>query len=66
MALLSTLYQTHTKHFGEDALQSALKLLGSTKTMDLIRAGDIQDALDLASGQCQKFDEQRQPFLLYS
>jgi uncharacterized protein YbbC (DUF1343 family) len=65
MALLSTLHRVHPDEFNDESLQASLPLLGSTRILGLLRAGEIEAAIAAAAADATAFRTRRSPYLLY-
>ena len=65
LALLATLHAHQKEQFDDKKLDASLRLLGSTATLELLRAGQPEAAYQLAQQDAQKFAMRREAFLLY-
>lgn len=64
VALLHTLFQTHSQ-FGEAPLRAALPLLGSSRVMEKIIEGRLEEALTYCENDARDFRLRRAPYLMY-
>lgn len=65
LCLLSALHHVHPEAFDDDKLQLSLPLLGSSKILKLLKNGEVEAALAIASNDAEAFRARREPFLLY-
>lgn len=63
--LLSALHRSQSEEFDDEKLQLSLPLLGSSKTLSLLKEDAIGDALEIAKKDAETFRARREKFLLY-
>ena len=63
--LLSTLHRVQPQEFDDAKLQLSLPLLGARGVLQLLRNGEIGDALKIAEKDAESFLARREKFLLY-
>lgn len=66
MALLATLHQTHPNEFDAAQMQNSLKLLGSSRVLELLMSNQLEMAFAIARNDADNFRQKRQRFLIYN